>query len=86
MCTLDRFEKQSILPVITREFRNRPDGLTLDEIKGSLNSRGITKTRERLLMICAVLEVAGFCSMQRNHDEIRFVPNTELYSAPAIVH
>ena len=86
MCALDKFEKQSILPVITREFRNRPDGLTLDEIKGSLHSRGITKTRERLLMICAVLEVAGFCSMQRNHDEIRFVPNTELYSAPAIVH
>ena len=86
MSTLDRFEKQSILPVITREFRNRPDGLTLDEIKRSLHSRGITKTRDRLLMICAVLEVAGFCSMQRRHDEIRYVPNTELYSAPAIVH
>lgn len=86
MGTLDRFEEQSILPVITREFRNRPDGLTLDEIKGSLYSRGITKTRERLLMICAVLEVAGFCTLQRNRDEIRFVPNTELYSAPAIIH
>ena len=86
MSTLDRFEEQSILPVITREFKNRPDGLTLDEIKGSLHSRGITKTRERLLMICAVLEVAGFCSMQRDCDVIRFVPNTELYSAPAIIH
>ena len=86
MGALDRFEEESILPVITREFRNRPEGLTLDEIKGSLYSRGITKTRERLLMICAVLEVAGFCSMQRHHDEIRFVPNSELYSAPAIVH
>lgn len=86
MGALDRFEEESILPVIIREFRNRPEGLTLDEIKGSLYSRGITKTRERLLMICAVLEVAGFCSMQRNHDEIRFVPNSELYSAPAIVH
>ena len=86
MGALDRFEEQSILPVITREFRNRPEGLTLDEIKGSLYSKGITKTSERLLMICAVLEVAGFCSMQRHHDEIRFVPNSELYSAPAIVH
>ena len=86
MGALDRFEEESILPVITREFRNRPDGLTLDEIKGSLYNRGITKTRERLLMICAVLEVAGFCSMQRDCDVIRFVPNTELYSAPAIIH
>ena len=86
MSTLDRFEEQSILPVITGEFRNRPDGMTLDEIKWTLHAQGIAKTRERLLMICAVLEVAGFCTLQRNRDEIRFVPNTELYSAPAIVH
>ena len=86
MSTLGLFEEKSILPIITKEFKAHPDGLTLEEIKGSLRNRGITKTRERLLMICAVLEVAGFCTLQRNRDEIRFIPNTELYSAPAIVH
>ena len=86
MSTLGIFEEQSIIPIITKEFKAHPGGLTLDEIKGSLHSRGITKTRERLLMICAVLEVAGFCSMQRDCDVIRFVPNTELYSAPVIIH
>ena len=86
MSELNVIEEQIIIPIITKEFKARPEGLTISDIKGSLHSRGITKTRERLLMICAVLEVAGFCSMQRHSDEIRFVPNTELYSAPAIVH
>ena len=32
MSTLGLFEEQSILPIITKEFRAHPDGLTLEEI------------------------------------------------------
>ena len=63
-------EEKVIVPVIISELRDHPDGLTLDEIRHALTTKGIGKTRDRLIEICAV-----FCSVRRNHDEIRYVPN-----------
>ena len=79
MSNLNVIEKGLIVPAIISELREHPDGLTLEEIRHALTTKGIGKTRDRLLEICAV-----FCSARRSHDEIRYVPNGELY--PVIIH
>lgn len=84
MKTFNEFEEQVVIPKITEQFRESPEGVTVDFIHSALFMHGVVVHRERVERILDELSAANLCERQEEPDVTFYIPNAHLYS-PALV-
>lgn len=86
MCFLSPLEETKIVPIITAQFRENPEGCTLDQLRHAITGNRFDMRRDRIIQICTTLEWSGFCTIKRVGHELRVVPSDALYAQPVFVN